>query len=456
MCALCVLAALLLALSAPAWAAAEEPVRIAFIDSGISTRHIDPAQVLEGKNYVFPDSDTQDRIGHGTATAGMVLGAAEQGVYGICPDALAVPLVVVDAYPSGVVENGGPAALCAAIYDAVDLYQCRVVNISLSTAEDSPELRAAVAWAEAQGVLITAAVGNDGAEGATAYPAAYDTVIAVGAADGAGPAAFSQPGVDLLCEGTQLAAATRRNSLAAATVSGTSYACARIAGVCARLVSTYPDLSAAQLRKGLYALARDVAEPGFDAESGWGLLPGDTAIPTPFLDVPAEAWYAPCAAFAAERGWMTGTAAGLFAPKTPMTRAMFATVLHRAAGAPEAEGAPGFTDVRPGAWYAAAVAWAAETGVVTGRSAERFDPDAALTREQAVTLLWRLAGCPEGEAAALEGFSDAEAVSAWAREAFAWAVGAGIVSGRGNGTLDPRAGTNRAEAAQLLMRFAEM
>ena len=139
-----------------------------------------------------------------------------------------------------------------------------------------------------------------------------------------------------------------------------------------------------------------------------------------------------------------------------LPRAMFATVLHRAAGAPEAEGAPGFTDVRPGAWYAAAVAWAAETGVVTGRSAERFDPDAALTREQAITLLWRRAGCPEGEAAALEGFSDAEAVSAWAREAFAWAVGAGIVSGRGDGSLDPRAGTNRAEAAQMLMRFAEM
>ena len=93
---------LLFALACPA-GAAEEPLRIAFIDSGISTRHIDPGHVAEGKNYVFPESDTQDRMGHGTATAGMVLGAADQGVAGMFPQAVAVPLVVVDVYPSGVV-----------------------------------------------------------------------------------------------------------------------------------------------------------------------------------------------------------------------------------------------------------------------------------------------------------------------------------------------------------------
>ncbi|MBO7514061.1 MAG: hypothetical protein J6T47_00335, partial [Lachnospiraceae bacterium] len=84
------------------------PVRIAFIDSGISTKHIDSARVLQGANYIFPESDTQDRVGHGTATAGLVLGAEDLGVTGICPDALAIPLVVVDTFPSGAVKNGGP------------------------------------------------------------------------------------------------------------------------------------------------------------------------------------------------------------------------------------------------------------------------------------------------------------------------------------------------------------
>ncbi len=88
-------------------AAQEEPVRIAFIDSGISTRHIDETHIAPGRNYVFPEKDTEDRIGHGTATAGMVLGSEDQGVVGVCPTAVAVPLTVIDVYPSGVKKNGG-------------------------------------------------------------------------------------------------------------------------------------------------------------------------------------------------------------------------------------------------------------------------------------------------------------------------------------------------------------
>ena len=159
-------------------------VRIAFIDSGISTKHIDSSKVLQGANYIFRDSDTQDRVGHGTATAGLVLGAEDQRVTGICPDALAVPQVVVDKYPSGAEKNGGPEALCEALYDAVDRFGCRIVNISLCTTEDSQELREAVAYAEAKGVVLIAAVGNDGEDGQTYYPAAYETVIAVGSTDG--------------------------------------------------------------------------------------------------------------------------------------------------------------------------------------------------------------------------------------------------------------------------------
>lgn len=256
----------------PGHAGASAPVRIAFIDSGISTKHIDSSQVLQGVNYIFSGSDTEDRIGHGTATAGLVLGAEDLGVTGICPDALAIPLVVVDTFPSGAVKNGGPDALCKAIYDAVDRYGCRVVNISLCTTEDSAELRAAVDHAEANGAILIAAVGNDGEDGKTYYPAAYETVIAVGSADGGAVASFSQSGADILAEGVNLRTATNRNSATPTSVSGTSYSCALISGICARMIMEDPGLTPEAVRNTLFSRAKDLLEPGFDSRSGWGVI----------------------------------------------------------------------------------------------------------------------------------------------------------------------------------------
>lgn len=247
-------------------------VRIAFIDSGISTKHIDSSKVLQGANYIFRDADTQDRVGHGTATAGLVLGAEDQRVTGICPDALAVPLVVVDKYPSGAEKNGGPEALCEALYDAVDRFGCRIVNISLCTTEDSKELREAVAYAEAKGVVLIAAVGNDGEDGQTYYPAAYETVIAVGSTDGDTVAHFSQSGADILTEGKNLLTATNRNSATPTLVSGTSYSCALITGICARMISEDPERTPAAVRSTLFLRAKDLLEPGFDSRSGWGVI----------------------------------------------------------------------------------------------------------------------------------------------------------------------------------------
>lgn len=443
---------LLFALACPA-GAAEEPIRIAFIDTGISTRHIDPDHVAEGKNYVFPESDTQDRMGHGTATAGMVLGAADQGVAGMFPEAVAVPLVVVDVYPSGVVENGGPAALCRAIRDAVDEFDCRIINISLSTPEDSEELRAAVAYAESRGVLIVTCAGNDGEDGPVYYPAAYPTTVTVGSAQGDHPASFSQTGADLLTDGVDLTAATNKNSAAPAVVSGTSYSCAIISGFCARLLALYPTLTPAELRQALYSLAADMLEPGCDGRSGWGYLPPEAAIPYPYLDVPEDAWYAPAVHWITEQGIMNGTGDGRFAPDGAMTRAMFAAVLYRMAEAPEAPGGESqFADVETGAWYADAVFWAAGEGIFTGGGDGSFRPEDPATREQLVTVLWRSCGRPEG-LGDLSGCADADSVSDWATEAFRWAVGEGVIGGRPGGILDPKAAVNRAEVAQILMRY---
>lgn len=276
---LCLAVLLLAEILVPCAQAAANPIRIAFIDSGISTKHVDRAKVERGLNYVFPESDTEDRIGHGTATAGLVLGAADQGVSGVFPDAIAVPLVVVDAYPTGVIKNGGPDALCQAIYDAIDQFHCQIINISLCTTQNSAALRAAAAYAEEQGVLLIAAIGNDGEDGRIYYPAAYPTVLSVGSAEGDSAAVFSQRGADLLAEGVELPVPTNKNGARPTTVQGTSYSCAVVSGICARLLARHPTLTPERVREALCAFAEDILEPGFDAQSGWGILPTDLKIP---------------------------------------------------------------------------------------------------------------------------------------------------------------------------------
>ena len=261
--------------------AAEEPVRIAFIDTGISAMNLDAAHIGEGKNYALPEYDTSDRIGHGTATAGMVLGAAELGVTGVFPEAVVIPLVVVDRYPAGTQANGGTEALCQALRDAVDLFHCRVINVSLSASEDSEALQSAVAYAEEQGAVVVAAAGNG--EGVY-YPAAYPTVISVGTADGAGPAAFSSSGADVLWPGAELLSVTNRARERTETVSGTSFSCACAAGLCARILSEQPELTPAEVRERIFGMAEDIGEAGYDPASGWGVLPADT---TPVLQVPS-------------------------------------------------------------------------------------------------------------------------------------------------------------------------
>ncbi|MEG2001006.1 MAG: S8 family serine peptidase, partial [Evtepia sp.] len=148
--------ALLLAcyLTIPAAAVTQPAIRVAFLDTGIATKYIAEGQISVGKNYIFPNNDTQDQVGHGTATAGMMLGSQTLGMTGSCPEAVAVPLVCYDLYPSGVSKNGGLDVLCAAIYDAVDVYHCRVINMSLGVAAQSDDLLKAVTYAEEKGVVV--------------------------------------------------------------------------------------------------------------------------------------------------------------------------------------------------------------------------------------------------------------------------------------------------------------
>lgn len=251
------------------------PVTIAFFDTGISLNHLPSQGVAEGENLVFPGRDTVDRMGHGTATASLVLGSEKLGLTGVFPQARVVPLVCCDVSTVGLTSRLDGAGLARAVTLAVDKYGCKILNLSIGLTVDSPELRAAVAYAQSQGVLVVAAVGNDhiSAPDQRYYPAAYENVLGVGAADGDGPAAFSQRNsVDLLAPGVGLLTANYRNAAVTLSQSGTSYACALVSGLAAKLWSENPELTAEQVARKLCGMARDIGPVGYDVDSGWGIL----------------------------------------------------------------------------------------------------------------------------------------------------------------------------------------
>lgn len=178
-----------------------------------------------------------------------------------------------------------------------------------------------------------------------------------------------------------------------------------------------------------------------------------------FDDVRSAHWFADAVEYVTENGIMNGTAADTFSPNAPATRAMLVTVLYRLAGSPDADAAHGFADLTRGAWYVDAVAWAAENGIVDGVGSAQFAPNAHITREQLALILYRYAqhcGLDVSAAEDLTGYADAQSVSPWAQAAMRWAVSAGLISGRSASALAPQSGATRAEIAQLLMSFAKL
>jgi hypothetical protein len=172
----------------------------------------------------------------------------------------------------------------------------------------------------------------------------------------------------------------------------------------------------------------------------------------PFTDVKESDWFYDAVYYCYDNGYFKGTSTTVFDPQGTMTRAMFATVLWRVAGEPAATGANVFTDVKAGAYYTEAVLWAAGEGIIEGYGDGRFGTDDPITREQIVTLLWRFSGKPAGTGD-LRRFNDAGQISDWAKEAMAWAVGVGIIQGKGGGILDPGAKATRAEVAQIIANY---
>lgn len=198
-------------------------------------------------------------------------------------------------------------------------------------------------------------------------------------------------------------------------------------------------------------------------KQGGGNVGGGSGQPggeaqSPFTDVQPDQWYYGAVSFVYQKGYFSGTGAGIFSPNEPMNRAMVATVLYRVAGSEKVTGATAFEDVADGQWYSQAIAWASAKGVVNGMGDNRYAPDLAVTREQLVTMLYRFEKDYRNKKVSTTGdlgaFPDGSVVSSWARDAMSWAVGEKLIQGRNTGHLDPSGTATRAEVATVLQRFA--
>jgi uncharacterized repeat protein (TIGR02543 family) len=171
-----------------------------------------------------------------------------------------------------------------------------------------------------------------------------------------------------------------------------------------------------------------------------------------FDDVNTSHWFNDAVMYAASREIMNGTGSNLFSPNVNMTRGMLAQVLYNYENKPDTDAENIFNDVGDTAWYADAVRWAADKGVVTGYGNGVFAPEQNITREQLAAMLWRYAGKPAA-AGQKASFSDLNQVSSYAKEAIAWATSNGILNGKGNNILDPKGYATRAQVAQMLKNF---
>ena len=173
-----------------------------------------------------------------------------------------------------------------------------------------------------------------------------------------------------------------------------------------------------------------------------------------FIDIAPDAWYKDAVQYAYDQGLMTGVSDTEFAPEATTTRAMIVSILARLENVTTAEAA-GFADVDD-EWYATAVNWAANVGVVNGYEDNTFRPNTAITREQLAAILMNYAaykGEDVSNRADLTTYTDQP--STWAQEAMSWAVAEGLISGVTNDQLQPQSSATRAQVAAILQRLLE-
>ena len=183
---------------------------------------------------------------------------------------------------------------------------------------------------------------------------------------------------------------------------------------------------------------------------------GDTCPARVFSDLDPTQWYHEAIDYVLTHQLMAGVSQDRFAPQAVTTRAQAVTLLWRLEGCPAADTGLSYADVADTAWYREAVGWADAAGIAQGTSPTTFSPDAAVSREQMAVFFLRDAqykGYDTTQTTDLSGYQDASQISGYARDAVAWAAEAGLLTGVSQDTLLPQGTATRAQTAAVLMRF---
>lgn len=456
----------------------ERRVTVALIDTGadltipqLQGRTILPASYdLVNNTSVITELAVTASAGHGTKVASLLSD--------LTPDN--VELLILRVFN----ESGGASAehVQLALQYALDA-GADVINLSLGW--DRTKIKES-AWesavrlltpvldrAAAQGVPVICAAGNSASDVAGTFPANHSATIAVSALNSDQTFAKSWsmttgsnygPGIDFSAPGTSVQTGARGGGTA--TTSGTSLAAPHITAAAADILLAEPGASAAQVYQTLRMYSSDLGVAGKDNYYGWGCPVLTTYFHNVlcpelvFADmVPFENWAHEGLDYCLTHGLLYGMSATTLAPNGTTTRAQFVSLLWRMAGAPAPRSTTRFTDLKQN-WYRDAVAWAVENGVVYGVTDTVFNPDGAVTREQAAAFLYRYAtgllGWNAPAEAELSGFPDAAQVSTYAKVPVAWAAAEGFIVGVRSGNVDylqPRGTATRAQVASILMRF---
>jgi len=438
-------------------------VRVAIIDSGIYTEHeeLADANILHGLNVIDRSVSTADSSGHGTFIAGMLAASRNNGIgiSGMVDKATILPLKCFSHD-----RQSNARYIVSAIYMAVDEYNCDVINLSLGITDDIPSLRKAVEYAAGKGVLLVAAVGNNGGT-AKVYPASYDDVVGVGSVGSNGKSSyFSQrnKSVFVVAPGEDIISLGKSAKDSYMVGSGTSYSTAHITALAAAAKQYNKGIDNEAFMQLLKDSAEDLGDEGYDTTYGWGLVDAGEFVRLlllsnkQFTDVDNH-WAKEHINQSVKKGLFSGVSDELFMPDEGMTRAMAATVLYRLAGSPSVVGGSPFTDVAEGEWYTPAVIWANEQGIIQGDGNGSFLPENFISRQELATIIFRYAAHLNDAVSASKDavFPDYDEIAEWAQKPVSWCAYNGLIGGRTDGRFDPNDIASRAEVAAIMMRFVQ-
>lgn len=249
-------------------------VNIGIIDSGISAHPDIQDRIMRGYNYINKNTDVTDNIGHGTFVAGLIV--ADSNQEGICGVATKTNIIPLKCFDSNVTTT--VSMLCLAIKEAVDVYDCDIINMSLGLTNNSKKLEEYIDYATDAGTIVVAAVGNKGSN-VLYYPAAYDNVIGVGSVnENYKKSSFSQynSSVEFLAPGENVWSTTNKSGYT--KKSGTSFSTPIVAGLIGEMMNIDDDITLDEIRTYLSetTLIRDEWRDGETYQKndyyGYGLI----------------------------------------------------------------------------------------------------------------------------------------------------------------------------------------